>query len=582
MTATSSAAPSSTRWRCRPTSSSGRGVAAARSRPSASCRAMSPTSPTSAGQVRIAVESADPGARPHHVLLRRRQPRRRPVEGDDRMDPRQPRLRRPRAGLLDAAGLLRRRSPAQRDRLPRRHHRAAALLSRLLQRHARHQARPAPRRGATRPGRARRRGARRRRRRARREHSRADRRGLGRSPLHRVPRHPHRHLDPVGLGLASAPCRAAPASSARRSSSTATRRWSYRTLPRVNEHQVVVAQHRRRPVSGFVEAEPYLDFDDWRERWLSRRGGAAGSLPGGPARLQPADPAHPFRGRGRRRRAAASSRSCTAARRRRPTCRPSTCRHRRDALVQRPSCRSRSASGGIGADRDRRHASSSDPAACGLHLRRDTTDTWTFHTDRWEEPVEATLGGDDWRVEESGPLRGAGAARRPPRHLAVRLDRQPLPRRAAAAPRPRGQFRRALHASADADRARRRRPSAGPTASPAATSTAPLGPTEWPFLGWSRLPRRRQPTSALVTSRLPTATASTARSGSRRCCAARGWPGAAASRRPMPGATSTPTRASTASPSCSASAAASDRGGAGRLPPAARRSRWSSSTATRA
>ena len=99
---TSSAARSSTRWRSRPTPSSGRAPAAPRSRPSASCPATSPTSPTSAGQVRVAVEAADPGARPHHVLLRRRQPRRRPVEGDDRVDPRQPRLRRPRARLLHA------------------------------------------------------------------------------------------------------------------------------------------------------------------------------------------------------------------------------------------------------------------------------------------------------------------------------------------------------------------------------------------------------------------------------------------------------------------------------------------------
>ena len=43
-----------------------------------------------AGQVRIAVESVDDEPRPHHVLLRRRQPWRRPVQGDDRMDPRQP------------------------------------------------------------------------------------------------------------------------------------------------------------------------------------------------------------------------------------------------------------------------------------------------------------------------------------------------------------------------------------------------------------------------------------------------------------------------------------------------------------
>ena len=107
----------------------------------------------------------------------------------------------------------------KRDLLPRVTHRAAALLPRLLQRDARHQARPAPRRGAARPGRGGGPRPRRRRRRARRQ-PRPARRGLGRPPLHRVPRHPDRHLDPVAPGTASAPCRAAPASPARRCSTT--------------------------------------------------------------------------------------------------------------------------------------------------------------------------------------------------------------------------------------------------------------------------------------------------------------------------------------------------------------------------
>src|SRR5262245_66482115 len=48
-----------------------------------------------------------------------------------------------------------------------------------------------------------------------------------------------------------------------------TRRWSYRTLRKVNEHQIVVINTSRHPFHGFVEAEPYLDFDDWRGPWLS-------------------------------------------------------------------------------------------------------------------------------------------------------------------------------------------------------------------------------------------------------------------------------------------------------------------------
>jgi alpha-mannosidase len=44
--------------------------------------------------------------------------------------------------------------------------------------------------------------------------------------------------------------------------------------------------------------------------------------------------------------------------------------------------------------------------AVGLHLRQDQTDTWTFDTDRFEEPVFARLSDARWVVEEEGPLRG--------------------------------------------------------------------------------------------------------------------------------------------------------------------------------
>ena len=43
----------------------------------------------------------------------------------------------------------------------------------------------------------------------------------------------------------------------------------------------------------------------------------------------------------------------------------------------------------------------------GLHLRVDNTDTWTFTTDRFTEPVAAQFRGAGWVVEEHGPLRGS-------------------------------------------------------------------------------------------------------------------------------------------------------------------------------
>ncbi len=53
----------------------------------------------------------------------------------------------------------------------------------------------------------------------------------------------------------------------------ATRRWSYRALPRVDEQQIVVINTGETPFAGYVEAEPYLDFDDWSDRWISDENG---------------------------------------------------------------------------------------------------------------------------------------------------------------------------------------------------------------------------------------------------------------------------------------------------------------------
>jgi alpha-mannosidase len=183
----------------------------------------------------------------------------------------------------------------------------------------------------------------------------------------------------------------------------ATRRWSFRTLPRTDAHQVVVVNTSTRPFSGFVEAEPYLDFDDWNERWICDEDDR-------PVPLQvvqpdsnqliprilfgadvPAGGSRMFRVRD------------DAA--------PRAARPRRNRALQASSTR---LSNGLIGIRLRRGGIAGISTAAGevlgpdgltLHLREDTTDTWTFHTDRWSEPVDLVLGRGTWRVEEKGPLR---------------------------------------------------------------------------------------------------------------------------------------------------------------------------------
>ena len=182
----------------------------------------------------------------------------------------------------------------------------------------------------------------------------------------------------------------------------ATRRWSYRVLPRVNEHQVVVVNTDESPFSGFVEAEPYLDFDDWRGRWLADEAGRAVPFqeiqPDSnqliPRILFPAEVG------------ALSSRQFRVMQSGPP---PAADLPGEDLSVSPRELANGRLQVGLGEGGiDRIALDGRDllgPGGIGLHLRRDTTDTWTFHTDRWEEPIEARLAGGTWQVEESGPLR---------------------------------------------------------------------------------------------------------------------------------------------------------------------------------
>ncbi|MGI8859474.1 MAG: glycoside hydrolase family 38 C-terminal domain-containing protein, partial [Rubrobacteraceae bacterium] len=180
----------------------------------------------------------------------------------------------------------------------------------------------------------------------------------------------------------------------------ATRRWSRRTLPPIDEQQIVAINADEDAWEGYVEAEPFLSFDAWRDRWLS-------DLDGNPIDFQMVQPdaaAHvervvfPLRldGKGYAQVLVRSDE--------RPTSAPNT---DLDASPQSIS------NGHLRAVLDRNGIRELifggrnllGDGGIGLHLRRDTTDTWTFHTDRFDEPVEATFEADGWVVEETGPLR---------------------------------------------------------------------------------------------------------------------------------------------------------------------------------
>jgi alpha-mannosidase len=181
----------------------------------------------------------------------------------------------------------------------------------------------------------------------------------------------------------------------------ATRRWSYRTLPRVNEHQIVVINTDATTFKGYVEAEPYLDFDDWRDRWLADENGnpvpfqqvqpEANQLISRilfPAEIGPI----------------ASRQFQVRSEKSPPTTLASAGLSASSSQLANGMVDVALGPGGITGIVVEGEALLG-PGGIGLHLRRDTTDTWTFHTDSWQEPVEAALEGASWQVEESGPLR---------------------------------------------------------------------------------------------------------------------------------------------------------------------------------
>jgi alpha-mannosidase len=266
----------------------------------------------------------------------------------------------------------------------------------------------------------------------------------------------------------------------------ATRRWSYRALPRVNEHQVVVLNTDTERFSGYLEAEPYLDFDDWHGRWLADEEGRPVPF----QEIQPESsqliprilfPVEVEAQTSRQFRVMHSEPRPPVARL--PT--DLTASPRRLANGRLVVELGESGITQITVD----GRAMLGPGGISLHLRRDTTDTWTFHTDRWDEPVEARLGGAIWHVEESGPLR-----------VRARLDTRLGFSRVSwtvSLCRNESDLRLELLVNFD-ERFRLLQMPIALAAPPALRADGiaggainrALGPAEWPFLGWTRLALR--------------------------------------------------------------------------------------------
>lgn len=182
----------------------------------------------------------------------------------------------------------------------------------------------------------------------------------------------------------------------------ATRRWARTTLPAAAHQQIVLVNPDDAPWDGLIQAEPFLDFDAWGRRWLS-------DLQDRPIPFQQVQPEaaqlisriiFPVR-------LDAHSHAQVLVRDDAPphTAPPVAT----DLTVSAGSL----ANGHMRVDLDAGGvralvAAGADilgPGGIGVHLREDHTDTWTFQTDRFREPITATFQPGAWTVEETGPLR---------------------------------------------------------------------------------------------------------------------------------------------------------------------------------
>jgi len=261
-----------------------------------------------------------------------------------------------------------------------------------------------------------------------------------------------------------------------------TRRWARRALPPIDEQQIVVINPDDAPWEGIVETEPFLSFDAWGNRWLS-------DFKGRPIDFQAVQPdaaAHvervifPLSLEGRQ-----FSQILVRTDKRPSSETPDTDLEASPRLIANGHLRAELDGAGIRRLFVGELNLLGEDGIC-LHLRRDLSDTWTFHTDRFVEPVETVLQTDGWIVEESGPLRArvrseGWLGRSPVRWtLTLHRDEPRLHLRVEVNFNERFKLlQMPVHLTAPAAR--------WTDGLPGGQAERAAGPTEWPVQGWSRV-----------------------------------------------------------------------------------------------
>lgn len=182
-----------------------------------------------------------------------------------------------------------------------------------------------------------------------------------------------------------------------------SRRHARATLGGENEHRLVLLNGSAHEFDGYIECEPFIDFDDWGNRWFADEHGKAV-----PFQLVTSEPnmgpmvhraAIPVRipARGQRVFKLLDGAGSPASAPTSPATASGTSLASGDLELETNAT-------GIGSIRWR-GCELLGAEGLSLHLREDHGDTWVFHQTGFNEDVVSRLGGLEWTIEDAGPLR---------------------------------------------------------------------------------------------------------------------------------------------------------------------------------
>lgn len=187
-----------------------------------------------------------------------------------------------------------------------------------------------------------------------------------------------------------------------------SRRHARATLGGENEQRLVLLNASAHDFDGYIECEPFIDFDDWGKRWFADENGNAI-----PFQLVTSEPnmgpmvhraVMPVRIPSKSQRVFKLLEGANL-----PSPTPSAPTSANGKSLTSGDLALETSATGIGSIRWKGRELLGNEGL-SLHLREDHGDTWVFHQTGFNEDIVSRLGGLAWTLEDCGPLRARAFA----------------------------------------------------------------------------------------------------------------------------------------------------------------------------